>query len=212
MYAAARYFGTIFLVWFGASGMLCMSQEALALHLRLNGLHPRALDPLFVHGTHLGDGWIPVLVSLALLLHSWRAFFLMGGASSFGALVVQFLKRGVFDAGRPGHYLGQMPGLHVPEGVELMHQLSFPSGHSAAAWGMCAAAVLLMREWWSGTALAVLAVFIGYSRVWISQHFLVDVVVGSLIGVASAYCMHRSLQRSLSKGALWLDRSPLLKG
>lgn len=60
--------------------------------------------------------------------------------------------------------------------------------------------------------LVLLAALLGYARIYLSQHFLQDVVVGSLLGVAFAALMYHILFRSRWSTAEWLNRRPFLKG
>ena len=61
---------------------------------------------------------------------------------------------------------------------------SFPSGHTSAAFTLfCLVAILLPRpyRYW-GVVFFILALLIGYSRIYLAAHFFLDVYVGSIIG------------------------------
>jgi len=63
---------------------------------------------------------------------------------------------------------------------------SFPSGHTAAAFG--GAAFLQRRYGWGyGAPAYALATFVGWSRVHADRHRVEDVVAGAAISLASAY-------------------------
>lgn len=201
-------FLVVLLAWVGVAAGLMIGTDQLELHQRINRALPAWADPFFVYGTHLADGYLTAVVALALLLRNWRSMLLVGTASLLSSFIVQFVKRNVFAAHRPGYYLDQMPGLRVPDGVELMHHFSFPSGHSTAAFALCLSLALLINQRGWAVALAVGAVLLAGSRVWISQHFTEDVVAGALLGVFSAWLMH-SLLFGRWRNVEWLDRSPL---
>lgn len=120
------------------------------------------------------------------------------------------MKRQVFgECDRPVEFLAEMPGLNVVQGVELHHHLSFPSGHATAAFSMCMAmAVLLNRVGWAAL-LAVLASFIAFSRVYLSQHFTEDILAGAAIGVFSCTVSYVLLYRSKWAQRPWIDRRPI---
>jgi membrane-associated phospholipid phosphatase len=90
--------------------------------------------------------------------------------------------------------------------VDLHHSNSFPSGHASTFFVFCTCCVLLLAYRYGQRArqnsqescilpcvLAVLLVAFAalgaYSRIYLSQHFLSDVCVGSIIGVVTPLLM-----------------------
>ena len=70
----------------------------------------------------------------------------------------------------------------------LPRTLSFPSGHTASAFG---AAVALSRIWPQGrTAWWLMAMLMGYSRIYVGHHFPLDVAGGALVGILVALWVH----------------------
>jgi undecaprenyl-diphosphatase len=81
------------------------------------------------------------------------------------------------------------PGIHATaparELPPMPHTSSFPSGHATATFG---AAVAVSRMWPATRALWwLLAMLIGYSRVYLLHHYPLDVVGGALAGIALAF-------------------------
>lgn len=181
----------------------------LPLHQAVNAWHGPWADRLMPWVTEGANGWVPVVLALALLWRSWRCFLMMGMATAFGALAVQALKQLAFpDMDRPSAFLGQMPALHVVAGVDLHRHFTFPSGHSTAAFGLCfALAVVAGRRLWA-VALAVLAAVLAFSRVYLSQHFTQDALAGAALGTAIAFAVYRWLWHGKPAANLALDRSP----
>lgn len=181
---------------------------SLDLHRVANSLHTPLLDAVMARITHLADGLVPT--ALALLLWWWRdlrSFLLMGLGCGISALVTQFLKRGVFaHLDRPAMFRDQLAGLPWVDGVDLHHHFSFPSGHSTAAWAMCCALAILVGRNSYSFVFALLAAVLAYSRVYLSQHFTQDILVGSLIGVLTTAAVHAWLYRSHFSSKRWLDR------
>jgi membrane-associated phospholipid phosphatase len=107
---------------------------------------------------------------------------------------------------RPNIYFKDIYNLHLVKGVEILHSFSFPSGHSATAFALFLCLSLITRKKIMQLLYFILACLIAYSRIYLSQHFLMDAVAGSLIGVFTVllyYYFHQQI-----KGE-WMDKSLL---
>lgn len=126
--------------------------------------------------THLGDTSTWVVVGLALGLSGGdgpRYAALVGLGAMIAVLASQVLKR-VCCRARPS-CLGGFAAL-----VENPDAFSFPSGHTAAAFGI---AVALAGEGSGLGALTLtLASGIAMSRVYLGAHYPLDVAAGTLVG------------------------------
>jgi membrane-associated phospholipid phosphatase len=60
---------------------------------------------------------------------------------------------------------------------------SFPSGHTATAFSIYLIFCLLIRRWWWLGAGLVYALLVGYSRIYLAQHFPFDVAAGIVVGI-----------------------------
>ncbi len=69
--------------------------------------------------------------------------------------------------------------------MRRMH--SFPSGHTSTAFTMALLLSSVMKKKIWAFVLPVIAFFVGYSRVYLAQHFATDVCAGMVIGIVSAY-------------------------
>ena len=71
-------------------------------------------------------------------------------------------------------------------GVDVHSTSSFPSGHTSIAFTYALLmSFLLQRIFWT-FAFPLIAFFVGYSRVYLAQHFVTDVFAGIVVGMASA--------------------------
>lgn len=164
-------------------------------HLFVNQFHFPVLDHFFKYATFLGDGFIGGIVILMLLLFKYRygiiAILSFGGS----ALTTQFLKRLVFDDHtRPITYFKEMAEFHLVDGVSMHTVYSFPSGHSTAAFSIFTVLALFSRNKTLQILCMITAMIAAFSRVYLSQHFLEDILAGSTIGFAWAFTSYLALQ------------------
>lgn len=185
------------------------SMDHLALHEAVNRWHAAWADALFPVVTELANGWVPTVLAFLLLWKSWRSFLMMGLSAGLSAIAVQSLKHLVFsDIERPSMFLDRMAGLHLVAGVEMHHYFSFPSGHSAAAFSMCAALAVIGGRPVPAALLAILAAVLAFSRVYLSQHFTEDALAGALLGTVVAIGVYVLLYRTAWGRRPALDRAP----
>lgn len=188
-----------------------LTMDRFELHRVMHPIHTGSLDLFFRYATYLGDGLTPTLIALFLLLfRPMRSFLMMALGCTLSAIVVQVLKQGPFSwMDRPSGFREQLGDLHWVPGLELHGHFSFPSGHTTAAYSMCfALAVLVGRKGW-GAAIAVLAALIAYSRVYLNQHFTLDLWAGMIIGLGVSSWIYYFLYRSRYSERAWLDRPGL---
>lgn len=177
------------------------------LHMLMNSNHTPSQDLFFKTITWLGNGWSAVIFALPFLLVRFRYFIMLILSFSLSGLLAQFFKRFVFPGSlRPAALLEEMPGIELVTGVELHHTLSFPSGHTTTAFAFLLLAGFILKSRTAVYLGMALAWCVAISRVYLSQHFLTDVLAGSLLGVLSALFFYWYFQ---SLKIEWLDRTIL---
>jgi len=195
----------LYSLWIIAAVLLVFLMDKYALHEMLNTFHGPIIDEVFKMVTFLGDGWFITILALFLLFYKYGNAFLVGVGGILSGVISQLLKQQVFsEHHRPAEYLDRMPDLNLVPLLEMKHYFSFPSGHSTAAFALFFALALLSQKWYTGMLFALLAVLIGYSRIFLSQHYLEDVLAGSLLGVL---CTLIALIILNSINGKWKDRS-----
>lgn len=166
------------------SALLLFNSKA-DLHLWLTSFHTPASDVFFHYYTYVGD-WIPYAIAGAWLLYKYRmALFIVLTQLATG-LVSQIIKHALNEP-RPLLYFKQnFPAirLHEVAGEHLHSVHSFPSGHTTTAFAFFLALALYTKKPALHFLYFVLAVLVGYSRIYLSQHFALDVFAGSIIGVS----------------------------
>ncbi len=133
--------------------------------------------------TDLGNFWTVVFLSAVFVLFNYAKAFLLFMINTVTALTAQVIKN-IFDAPRPKLYFqDQLSKIHFVKGVDQLSLHSFPSGHTVTAF----TTALLFTYWCKnkllGLPLLLIAIAVGYSRMYLSQHFFEDVAAGSVIGV-----------------------------
>jgi len=211
MRQAIRESGPFLVVWalfVLLAGIAVAIVPKLLLHQQMNAWHPYLGDAAFPWITKLAEGGLAAVIILGLLFVRVRDALFVGISHGLAAVLVQSLKRGVFsDHYRPSHFLDQMPDLLLVQGVEMHSKFSFPSGHSAAIFSLCIAlALVLSRRRW-GWWLAVLALLVGFSRIYLSQHFLQDVLAGSTVGILVPLLLYPVfMSERLSQRWIWWNQ------
>lgn len=177
------------LVWMCLFVFDCIYPK-LQTHLMMNGLHTSVLDFIFKYTTVMGE-WFPVAVGVVLLIWTRRGGLLILLAQGLTCIITQILKF-AFAHPRPATYFEQM-GADLPAtvpGESLRRAMnSFPSGHTSAAFALFTCIALMTpRRWaplWMTAGWAV-----AYSRIYLSQHFLEDILLGSVIGLVSSCAVY----------------------
>ncbi len=156
----------------------------------LNRQHSVAGDYFFKYGTYLGDGLVMILLGLICIAMGKRKTGLLLILSFLlSGLVVQIVKRTKPEP-RPGRYfteLRQAEKVHKVDDHLLKGNNSFPSGHTTTAFAMFSLLAFENRRIHWQLLFFVIAITVGYSRIYLGQHFFKDVWFGAFLGYATSY-------------------------
>lgn len=157
------------------------------IHLFINSYHNTIADSFFKYVTYLGEGWLFFLAIPFFVFASWRMGLVIAFAGLFTAFFSGFFKNVLFAGSpRPIEFFRGLHDLYLIQGVEMNHWNSFPSGHTMAAFALYFALALLVKRNGLSLLFFAIAFLVGYSRMYLSQHFLVDVVAGAGLGIICA--------------------------
>lgn len=151
-----------------------------------NPWHTPALDSFFTYYTYLGDGLFAVLVVAVFFIFrkidlgiKLLLSFLLSG------LLAQLLKK-LFHMPRPMACIDGHAYTHFINGVTHSGMTSFPSGHATTAFALAATLAFSLNCRIRAFVLFLLATGVIYSRVYLGQHFVMDVLAGTILGVLTA--------------------------
>jgi len=183
--------------------------EKAEIHIFINTYHNSFFDFFFKFWTHLGDGLFAVLIIIILLFIQYKQAIITTVSFLFTAITIQILKA-VINNPRPKFFFQYFYegnyNLHFVEGAEPGNLYSFPSGHSASAFTIFLLLALFVKKQYLKFIFFVIALLAALSRVYLSWHFLEDIVVGSVIAVFFTLIIYRILNKSKRTG---LDSSIL---
>jgi membrane-associated phospholipid phosphatase len=178
------YFTGLLIVLFTAAVMLLIDGKA-ATFVSLNAYHPFILNVFFINYTFMGDGIFALcLVALLFYFKKRQQALAMLYAFLISGIVVQVIKN-LVSSPRPKLFFEAGQYLHFIDGVSLANNSSFPSGHTATAFGIATVLVLMLKNKTWQPHILIATVMVGYSRIYLAQHFLLDVMIGAIIGTVS---------------------------
>ncbi len=175
------------------------------LHLLLNSCHTSVQDTFFKYYSMIAEGPIYVLALLPILWKKIRMTIFFGLSELSGGAILQILKHTICTD-RPISVFEQHGQAVLPlvEGVDMHYSNSFPSGHASTFFVFSTCCALIIAYYYGKRViqnnrrttllmylamllLLVLAALGAYSRIYLSQHFLSDVCVGSIIGFVTPF-------------------------
>jgi len=146
-------------------------------------------DALAPYMTDLGNGWTTIALSAILLLFNYGKALFMAIAYAVTSIIAQIIKH-IFDAPRPSLYFqNQLSHIHLVQGVDMLRLHSFPSGHTVTAFSTTVLITYWCKNKLWGFPLLLVAILVGYSRMYLSEHFFEDVTAGSVIGVITTVAL-----------------------
>lgn len=159
--------------------------------LYFNSWRGEPLNTFFRFFTRLGEAPAFVVIGLCAMLFRYRYALLIALAGLF-LIPVSYLLKDNIGADRPITFF-EKQGIRdevvlVPQVDVNGGQTSFPSGHTMTAFGMfnLIARMTGRRAAWLGLACAWTAFLVALSRIFLVQHFLIDVLGGAVIGLLIA--------------------------
>ena len=199
-------------------GIALLITPKAELHLALCQPHTTGLDTIVPIITNLVD-WLPYLCIILLLFYrvGWATF--LASNLLLSTVIVQPIKH-IVCAPRPLTWFTEnMPDVTLPlvEGVRMNHWLSFPSGHTTTFFVLFySLSIILCAENVTGKMILSFLCFLcasfgAYTRIYLSQHFALDIFAGILIAVCSTLVLYYFLVLKTRNTHFWDWRVQKLK-
>ena len=166
--------------------MLFLIHEQGDIVLAVNGLHHPLLDIFFIYLTQLGDGIVFLFLAVLLVTVKFRYTIITALVGGVHALLIGVMKKGFFShVPRPRNFFDAEAGLHFINNVNVHGWMSFPSGHTASAFALALLVSFMAKNKMVTVLCMCYALLIGVSRIYLLQHFYIDVFSGVVIGFLS---------------------------
>lgn len=185
-----RLFFIIFLIWVVLWAVLQLLFTPTEIMFWINRHHNSLLDSFFYYVTLLGEDtiWFSLLCSfvydnyvrekdrsydIKVLLISWLS-----------KVLVSVSLKNIFNYPRPIEvYQHSGQEIHLVDGITMHHWQSFPSGHTMTAFAFACVCLFVQKKTSPAIIALVIAMLVGYSRMYLFQHFPRDVFAGGVLGV-----------------------------
>lgn len=167
--------------YFVLGGFLLFVIDKGDIVIYLNRLHNPVFDYFFKIWSFVGNGIFSGIIILLVYPINKKKFVVLAVNSLIVGLLAQLFKRLVFpDMLRPLKILGA-DGFHFVDGVKVVSYHSFPSGHTASAFGLLVMLSLMFDNKRASFLFFVAAVLVAVSRMYLFQHFYMDTYAGALL-------------------------------
>jgi membrane-associated phospholipid phosphatase len=166
-------------------GSFILKKEAFFLLLNIDlGIQA---DIFFKYFTNIGDGLFWLLWGSIIIIKKGKKYLpLLLSAVIFSTLLTQISKQVIYpDEPRPLQAIADQSLVHYVSGVTVHSINSFPSGHTATAFTFILVLALFSQTIKWLILGFVAAILVAYSRIYLGQHFPLDVGAGMLVAVCT---------------------------
>ncbi len=178
------------------------------IFLYLNSKGSKFLDEFFKLITLLGLGGLLAILAVIFLFIRYY-YSILFAVSLIAAGIFSYLLKHVIFKGmpRPAGVFDLENLSHIVEGIKIHKYNSFPSGHTMTAFSLGIILTLILKNRTWGIVVFAISFAVGISRIYLIQHFFIDVYVGALIGTAYTLLIHYLIGHRLK-----LDYKPAFNG
>jgi len=177
--------------YFAASTALILGWSAILLGFNMpftwwvhQTYHP-GIDDFFIHFSWLAEWTLVVVAANIALIRDWKRGLFVAAILGVQALVIAGIKVAI-NAPRPIEINPKLVRI-IPH-LDIHHWQAFPSGHTAVAFFTMGWLALNYPKSSKNPVVVAMVLFIvaagiGYSRMYLAQHSLIDVCAGGTLAL-----------------------------
>lgn len=171
-------------------------------------------DNFFKYITDFGDGIFAIILILIIGYYNVKNAAYILSSYVLASLFTTVLKRIFYPhIFRPDftfkYFVGEK--LNLVDGVNMLSSNSFPSGHATSAFAVFIALLFICKSHSLKLLIFITAILTSFSRTYISQHWLIDIYVGSVIGFVAAIVLYVVFYRQSKFTGLDVSFKQLIK-
>jgi len=157
-------------------------------------------DWVFTIFSRIGEGWLWIPAAIWLIgKKKWQLLIFSFCCVVISTAFVQGGKNLIFSENiRPYYAIENNDEVHIVKWEKPHRSKSFPSGHTSVAFTFYLFLALILGSWWMMAGL-LLALSVGYSRIYLAQHFPVDVASGMLCAAFAVVISYYFVKKYFSK-------------
>lgn len=179
------FFQTLLLLLMTVFFLLLLFGKSVAF-LSADAYHPFWANVFFINYTFMGNGLFVVCLSALFIFRFKRKQ--QGMAILYGllmsGLVVQLLKN-INSLSHPTVLFEEGQHLFLPNNILHTDQSNFISGHTAIAFALATVLMMVVKNSKWQLPILVVAFLLGYSRIYLAQNYLLEIMIGAMVGTFS---------------------------
>jgi membrane-associated phospholipid phosphatase len=192
-----KYAFLVFVLFLAFGTFLITSFEKIELQLIINNFFNPVGDLFFEFFTRLAEPWFTIPLLIYLLVKNWRVFIYIGSVYGISAHISQIIKL-KFVHGTPRPFGTIENPSYQWSSIDLPQINSFPSGHTTTGFCIFMGLASIFQNKKLGVNFMIIACLVGFSRTYLSYHFMEDVVVpGAIVGPLTSILMYLPLKKPL---------------
>jgi undecaprenyl-diphosphatase len=178
--------------------VICLMLDFSPMLIPIGSTHPFWLNVFFINYTFIGDGVFACCLVLILFFYfkKKQEALLMLSGFFISFIVIQVIKN-LLGNGSLDLYFEQGQYLFFTKEENLVNAHAFPSGHTAFAFVIATTWVLRIKKIHWQCLVILGGLLLGFSRMYLAAHTILDITAGMLIGVTSVLCVHLYLHSNV---------------